>query len=133
MEMNMLNPATPAASQPQANTNSGSESTAANQQQPEQALPSLMDSADQALKSATALYSAVDATLSRYAQQNPYGTLAAAAVAGFVVGGGLRSPIGQVLVRLSMRTLTPTMVNAAVQGLLDRNQGGFASHMESAL
>jgi len=86
-----------------------------------QDLPSLKDSADQALKSVSALYTAVDGTLTRSAQQNPYGTLATAAAVGFVLGGGLTSPIGQVLVRLSMRSLTPTVVNAAVQGFLDRS------------
>jgi hypothetical protein len=53
-------------------------------------------------------------------QGNPYVTLAAAAAVGFVVGGGMRSPIGQLLVRMSVRAFGPPLVNAALQNVLER-------------
>jgi len=89
--------------------------------QPSQgAQPSLTESADQAVQSVATLYQAVDSALQRQVQDNPYRTLAAAAAVGFVLGGGLRSPIGQLIVRLSVRSFGPPLVNAALHSVLER-------------
>ena len=91
---------------------------------PEQA--SLTQSADDALQSLTTLYSAVDAALTKRMQDNPYATLAVAAGVGFVLGGGLRSPVGQLLVRLSVKTLAPPLVNAALHNAVERANNALA-------
>ncbi|MET0387010.1 MAG: hypothetical protein ABW321_13675 [Polyangiales bacterium] len=82
--------------------------------------PSVTESADQALQSVSLLYNTVDGVLQRQLQENPYLTLAAAAGVGFVLGGGLRSGVGQLLMRLSVRAFGPPLVNAALQGALER-------------
>jgi ElaB/YqjD/DUF883 family membrane-anchored ribosome-binding protein len=87
-------------------------------QQPEPA--SLTQTADQALQSLNTLYGAAESELGRRMQDNPYATLAVAAGVGFVLGGGLRSSIGQVLVRLSVKTLAPPLVNMALHNALER-------------
>lgn len=93
-------------------------------QQPRRELPqepaSLTQSADEALQSLNTLYGAVDTALTRRMEDNPYATLAVAAGVGFVLGGGMRSSIGQMLVRLSVRTLAPPLVNAALHNALER-------------
>jgi ElaB/YqjD/DUF883 family membrane-anchored ribosome-binding protein len=81
---------------------------------------SLTQSADQALQSLNTLYGALDTSLTQRMQDNPYATLAVAAGVGFVLGGGMRSPIGQMLVRLSVRTFAPPLVNAALHNALER-------------
>jgi hypothetical protein len=82
--------------------------------------PSLTQSADQALQSVGALYTAVDGVLQRQVQDNPYLTLAAAAGVGFVLGGGLRTSFGQLLVRMSVRAFGPPLLNATLHGVLER-------------
>lgn len=81
---------------------------------------SLTQSADEALQSLTTLYTAADAALSRRIQENPYATLAVAAGVGFVLGGGMRSSIGQLLVRMSVRSIAPPLVNMALNNVLER-------------
>jgi ElaB/YqjD/DUF883 family membrane-anchored ribosome-binding protein len=81
---------------------------------------SLTQSADEALQSLNSLYVAADAALSKRMQDNPYATLAVAAGVGFVLGGGMRSSIGQMLMRLSVRTLAPPLVNMALHTALER-------------
>ena len=81
---------------------------------------SLTQSADEALQSLNTLYGALDTALTRRMADNPYATLAVAAGVGFVLGGGMRSSIGQVLVRLSVRTLAPPLVNAALHNAIER-------------
>ena len=81
---------------------------------------SLTQSADDALQSLSTLYSATDAALSRRMQESPYATLAVAAGVGFVLGGGMRSSIGQMLVRLSVRSFAPPLVNMALHNVLER-------------
>jgi len=106
----------------------GTQSTSPSKSQshaaPKQAAPapdvSLTATADQALQSVGALYTAVDNTLQRQMHQNPYATLGAAAGLGFVLGGGLASPVGQVLLRMSMRAFGPPVFNALVQNALER-------------
>lgn len=84
---------------------------------------SVTQSADDALQSVSRLYDALDAAVSQHVRDNPYATLAAAAGVGFVLGGGMRSPIGQVLVRLSVRAFGPPLVSAAVNHAVERAQG----------
>jgi len=81
---------------------------------------SLTQSADEALQSLSTLYSAADAALSTRMQESPYATLAVAAGVGFVLGGGMRSSIGQMLVRLSVRSFAPPLVNMALHNVLER-------------
>jgi DUF883 C-terminal glycine zipper region len=89
---------------------------------PENPPASLTASADQALQSAGQLYNALDAVVSKHVRDNPYATLAAAAGVGFVLGGGMRSPIGQVLLRLSVRAFGPPLVSAALHNAVERAQ-----------
>jgi ElaB/YqjD/DUF883 family membrane-anchored ribosome-binding protein len=93
---------------------------------------SLTDSADQALKSVATLYNAVDGLLARQVQDSPYTTLAAAAAVGFMVGGGLRSPVGQLLLRLSVRTFGPPLVKVAMQSVLEQAGAGLDAGETSA-
>ncbi|MEY4580574.1 MAG: hypothetical protein RL701_5277 [Pseudomonadota bacterium] len=99
------------------------------QQRPAAVRPpaSLTESADQAVKSVATLYSAVDGVLARQVQDSPYTTLAAAAAVGFVLGGGMRSPIGQLLLRLSVRTFGPPLVNAALQSVIEQTSAGIGA------
>lgn len=80
----------------------------------------LADSADQALQSVGALYNAVDEIVSKSVRESPYVTLAAAAGVGFILGGGLRSPIGQVLMRVGVRAFGPPLVSAALHTAAER-------------
>jgi len=81
---------------------------------------SLTQTADQALQSLSTLYGAAESELGRRMQENPYATLAVAAGVGFVLGGGMRSSIGQVLLRLSVKTVAPPLVNLALSKALER-------------
>lgn len=115
-------------------TSNASQGTAAAHKQPTPQRPaavqpqaSLTESADQAVKSVATLYSAVDGVLARQVQDSPYTTLAAAAAVGFVLGGGMRSPIGQLLLRLSVRTFGPPLVNAALQSVIEKTSAGIGA------
>jgi hypothetical protein len=81
---------------------------------------SLTETADQALQSVGQLYNAVDGALTQQMRDNTYVTLGAAAGVGFLIGGGLASPMGQMLVRVSMRAFGPPLVNALIQNALER-------------
>jgi hypothetical protein len=81
---------------------------------------SLTDTADHAMQSLGALYTAVDGAVQRQVQSNPYATLGVAAGVGFVIGGGLASPMGQMLLRVSVRAFGPPLVNALFQSALER-------------
>ena len=81
---------------------------------------SLTHTADQALQSLGALYTAVDGAVHEQVQSNPYATLGVAAGVGFVLGGGLASPMGQMLLRVSVRAFGPPLVNALLQNALER-------------
>jgi len=87
---------------------------------PTPASSSLTESADQAVQSLSALYTAVDGAVQRQVQSNPYATLGVAAGVGFVLGGGLASPMGQMLLRVSVRAFGPPLVNALLQNALER-------------
>lgn len=76
--------------------------------------------AEQALQSVGALYSTLDGALQRQMNDSPYVALAAAAGLGFVLGGGLRSPVGLVLMRMSVRAFGPQLMNATLAGVLER-------------
>lgn len=81
---------------------------------------SLTETADQAVQSIGALYSAVDTALQKQVQANPYATLGVAAGVGFVLGGGLASPMGQMLLRVGVRAFGPPLVNALIHSALER-------------
>jgi len=108
-------PHTAAAPQPDA-----SQSAQSTHQNEASAPHGLAESADQALQSVGALYNAVDAIVSKSVRESPYVTLAAAAGVGFLLGGGLRSPIGQVLVRVGVRAFGPPLVSAALHTAVER-------------
>lgn len=81
------------------------------------------ESADLAIQSVGTLYQALDSAVSKQVRENPYATLAAAAGVGFVLGGGLRSPFGQLLVRVGVRAFGPPLVSAALHSAVERAQG----------
>lgn len=81
---------------------------------------SLSQSAGEAVQSLNTLYRTVDAALSQRMQANPYATLAVAAGVGFVLGGGMRSSVGQMLLRLSVRSFAPPLVNMALHNVIER-------------
>jgi len=80
----------------------------------------LVESADQALQSVGSLYNALDSIVSKQVRERPYVTLAAAAGVGFILGGGMRSPIGQVLMRVGVRAFGPPLVSAALHAAVER-------------
>jgi len=88
----------------------------------------LAESADQALQSVGALYKAVDSIVSKQVRESPYVTLAAAAGVGFILGGGMRSPFGQVLMRVGVRAFGPPLVSAALHTAMER--AGLAQPQE---
>jgi|GEM_PF-7018674 hypothetical protein len=81
------------------------------------------ESADLAIQSVGTLYQALDTAVSKQVRENPYATLAAAAGVGFLLGGGLRSPFGQLLVRVGVRAFGPPLVTAALHSAVERAQG----------
>lgn len=81
---------------------------------------SLSQSAGDAVQSLSTLYQAADAALSQRMQQSPYATLAVAAGVGFVLGGGMRSSVGQMLLRLSIQSFAPPLVNLALHNVIER-------------
>ena len=70
---------------------------------------------EQAVQSVGALYQQVQGTLQDKAENAPYLTLGAAAAVGFVIGGGLASPLGQRLIRLSFRQFGPPILQALLE------------------
>jgi hypothetical protein len=81
------------------------------------------ESADLAIQSVGTLYQAIDAAVSKQVRANPYATLAAAAGVGFILGGGMRSPFGQLLMRVGVRAFGPPLVSAAMHSAVERAQG----------
>jgi len=88
----------------------------------------LTESADQALQSVGSLYNALDAVVSKQVRERPYVTLAAAAGVGFILGGGMRSPFGQVLMRVGVRAFGPPLVSAALHTAVERAQALTQQH-----
>jgi hypothetical protein len=70
--------------------------------------------ADQAVRSVSALYKTVNESLQSQTEARPYVVLGAAAGIGFVIGGGLASPIGQALVRTSLRAFGGPLLQAVL-------------------
>jgi hypothetical protein len=111
----MLEQSTPAPKRPASSSSKATpQRTAATPDVP------ITETAEQALQSVGALYNAVDGVLTRQVQQAPYATLGIAAGVGFVLGGGLASPMGQMLLRVSMRAFGPPVFNALLQNALER-------------
>jgi len=81
--------------------------------------PPLRDALEQAVGSVGTLYRQAEATLQGQAESSPYVTLATAAAVGFVIGGGLASPLGQRLLRLTLRQFGPPLL----QAVLDASKG----------
>ena len=99
-----------------------SQSTASAAQTSE-ASPGITETADLALQSVGNLYSALDEAVSNHVSESPYVALAAAAGVGFILGGGMRSPFGQLLVRVGVRAFGPPLVSAALHSVAERAQG----------
>jgi hypothetical protein len=76
--------------------------------------PPLRDALEQAVGSVGTLYRQAESTLQQQASASPYVTLAAAAAVGFVVGGGLASPLGQRLLRLTLKQFGPPLLQAVL-------------------
>jgi hypothetical protein len=81
--------------------------------------PPLRDAIEQAVDSVGTLYRQAEATIQQQAETSPYVTLATAAAVGFVIGGGLASPLGQRLLRLTLRQFGPPLLSA----VLDASKG----------
>jgi ElaB/YqjD/DUF883 family membrane-anchored ribosome-binding protein len=108
-------------------------STASAQPLPKQAVKRAADEgdaslrvvADDAARSVNALYQAVNSELQRQTSESPYVALGVAAGIGFVVGGGLASPLGQALVRASVRafggTVLQTVLHASAEAVERHN------------
>jgi ElaB/YqjD/DUF883 family membrane-anchored ribosome-binding protein len=79
----------------------------------------LTATADQAVQSVTALYKQVQDTVETQMERSPYVALGAAAGIGFIVGGGLASPLGQLLLRSSLRTFGPPLLRAVLNSSTD--------------
>jgi hypothetical protein len=95
---------------------------AAQKPQPDPAL-GVTESADLALQSVGSLYNALDTAVAKQVRERPYATLAAAAGVGFILGGGMRSPFGQLLVRVGVRAFGPPLISAALHTAVERAQG----------
>jgi hypothetical protein len=76
------------------------------------------------LQSVSALYGALDGALQSQLRERPYTALVAAAGVGFVLGGGMRTPFGQLLMRLGVRAFGPPLVTAVLHGVGERMQQG---------
>jgi ElaB/YqjD/DUF883 family membrane-anchored ribosome-binding protein len=81
--------------------------------------------ADDAVRSVGALYKVVNESLQRQTEEAPYVALGAAAAVGFIVGGGLASPLGQALLRTTLRAvggpLLQSVLNASVEAVERRS------------
>lgn len=65
----------------------------------------------------------VAAWLRRQMATNPYATLGAGAVAGYVLGGGLSPRVGSLVVRGATRAMLADMAGAVVRGIADGADG----------
>jgi len=112
-------------SNPQSAPHSAAAQHAAEAHSPQHAsnVVGLGESADHALQSVGTLYNALDAVVSKSVRESPYVALAAAAGVGFILGGGIRSPFGQVLTRLGVKAFGPPLVTAALAAVAERAQG----------
>jgi ElaB/YqjD/DUF883 family membrane-anchored ribosome-binding protein len=79
--------------------------------------------ADDAVRSANALYRAVNDELQRQTSESPYVALGVAAGIGFVVGGGLASPLGQALLRASFRAFGGTVLQTVLHASAEAVEG----------
>jgi len=108
------------ASRPRASNNSSASKKARAEED-----DSLKVVADEAVRSVGALYKVVNESLQRQTEEAPYVALGAAAAVGFIVGGGLASPLGQALLRSSVRTfggpLLQSVLNASVEAVERRS------------
>jgi hypothetical protein len=80
--------------------------------------------AEQVVSSVRALYERIDSTLHEQTATSPYTPLAIAAGVGFVLGGGIASPLGRVLMRLAARSFGPALLDAVLHDKNVANPGG---------
>jgi ElaB/YqjD/DUF883 family membrane-anchored ribosome-binding protein len=73
---------------------------------------SLGEVLEETVRSVDSLYQHANAALQERAERTPYLTLGVAAGVGFIVGGGLASPLGQTLLRSSVRLFGPPILQA---------------------
>lgn len=76
---------------------------------------SVRDIASELGDAAVELYERVD--IGRQVQEHPYRTLAVAAGVGYVLGGGLFTPLTGALVRVGMRAMLLPMLQSTLQGM----------------
>jgi ElaB/YqjD/DUF883 family membrane-anchored ribosome-binding protein len=67
---------------------------------------------EQAVKSVGTVYQRLNDALRKQTEQSPYVALGVAAGVGFLIGGGLASPLGQLVLRSSVRAFGPPLLNA---------------------
>lgn len=82
---------------------------------PESVEPSIGEATAQAWSSLRVLYHCIDRTLHAQTAAAPYLPLAVAASVGFVLGGGIASPLGRVLTRLAAQSFAPAMLDALLR------------------
>jgi hypothetical protein len=109
MEKNQAATPTPPRTQP-----SGAAQRAAASAKEKKASAPLTATATQAVQSFGTLYRQVEDTVRAQVERSPYVALGAAAGIGFVVGGGLVSPLGQLLLRSSLRAFGPPLLQAVL-------------------
>lgn len=76
---------------------------------------SVQDLAGELAETAVELYERLE--LKRQLREHPYRTLAAAAGVGYVLGGGLFTPLTGSLVRVGMRAMLLPMVQQVLEGI----------------
>lgn len=76
---------------------------------------SVQDLAGDLAETAVQLYERLD--IQRQLREHPYRTLAAAAGVGYVLGGGLFTPLTGSLVRVGMRAMFLPMLQQVVEGI----------------
>jgi ElaB/YqjD/DUF883 family membrane-anchored ribosome-binding protein len=123
MEKNQAATPTPTRAQP-----SGAAPRAAASAKDKKASAPLKATATQAVQSFGTLYRQVEDTVRVQVERSPYAALGAAAGIGFVVGGGLVSPLGQLLLRSSLRAFGPPLL----QAVLNASDKAAAEHNGSS-
>ena len=86
----------------------------------------LMDDSKRVIDDVQGLYERMrsQGTLGEYYQDNPYAVLAAAAGAGYILGGGLFSPFTKRLLKIAMKGMVIPVASAQIKSLAANAQGG---------
>jgi ElaB/YqjD/DUF883 family membrane-anchored ribosome-binding protein len=115
MEKNQAATPAPTRAQSSGASQSGRASASAQGKDKDKKAPApLTATATQAVQSFGTLYRQVEDSVRVQVERSPYVALGAAAGIGFIVGGGLVSPLGQLLLRSSLRAFGPPLLQAVL-------------------